>query len=150
MIDDLKRDERGRLLPDPAEKTATHRRCNGCRQWIPLVEFGDEKRERRTCRTCRNDAYRSYYAKMSIDELDAKEDRQRRRKNERNESARQQRRKDADFALKVFSKKGWGGCRIIKETGISVETYYRLVRGEGRYVYQATVDKLYDALRRNG
>ena len=150
MIGNLKRGEGGRLLSEPVEKTSTHRRCNGCRQWIPLADFGDEKRGRRTCRTCRNDAYRAYYAKRSTEELDAKEDRQRRRKNRRNEEARQQRRKDAEFALKVFSKKGWGVCRIVEETGISVETYYRLHRGEGRYVYQATVDKLYDALRRNG
>ncbi len=149
MAAERRRDARGRLLPEPVDATATHRRCNRCRQWVDIAEYGNVRYRRGQCRPCRNEVERMRAARLPTERLDAIQDRLRKRKNQRNKAARNERRKDAEFALNALIKKGWSKKRIHREARVHRDTITRILEGGGESVYQRTVDKLYDALGRN-
>lgn len=144
-----KRDARGRLLPEPVEATATHRRCNMCRQWVAIAEYGDARYRRGQCRLCRNEAERMRSARLTTERLDAIQDRLRRADLARSKQSQVERRKDAEFAVNALIKKGWTRKQIHREAKVHRDTITRILEGEGEFIYQRTVDKLYDALGRN-
>ncbi len=88
-------------------------------------------------------------ARLTAERLDAIQDRLRRAKVARNKQSQVERRKDAEFALNALIKKGWTKRQIYRETKVHRDTITRILEGGGRFIYQRTVDKLYDALGRN-
>ncbi len=144
-----RRDERGRLMPEPVDATATHRRCNKCRQWVEVAEYGDVRYRRGQCRLCRNEGERMRAAQLPTERLDEIQERLRLADNARNKKSQVERRKDAEFAVNTLIKKGWSRKRIQRETKVHRDTITRIIEGGGQYLYQRTVDKLYDALGRN-
>ncbi len=145
----LKRDARGRIMAEPKDITETHRRCNQCRQWVILSEYGDKRHRRGTCRLCRNEVDRQEYNKKTSQEIDALQCGARRRAMMRSKELQRNRRRDVDFVLSTFFKRGWSNRRVHLASGVHQDTIKRLKEGGGRFVTQRTVDKLYDAFGRS-
>ena len=144
-----RRDAKGRLLPWPVDATTTHRRCNKCRQWVEIAEYGDVRYRRGQCRLCRNEGERMRASRLTIERLDEIVARLNRARVVRKKKSQEDRRKDAEFAVNAFIKKGWTRKQIHRETKVHPDTITRILEGGGRFIYQRTVDKLYDALGRN-